>query len=85
MHLCLLLRNISCFLGTGRNKLCESIISLNQASNFYSRNLIYNLLLLTVYSSYQKSDTSRDAFDYADYESVLQVLLSVKEGYQIGS
>ena len=33
----------------------------------------------------QKSDTSRNAFDYAGYESVLQILLSVKVGYQIGS
>ena len=32
-----------------------------------------------------KSDTSRDAFGYAGYESVPQILLSVKVAYQIGS
>ena len=42
-------------------------------------------MLLADYSRYQKSNTSRDAFDYADFESVLEILLSFKVSCQIGS
>ena len=42
-------------------------------------------MFLDVYSRYQKIDTSRDAFDYVDYESVLQILLSFKVIDQIAS
>ena len=35
--------------------------------------------MFLVYSRHQKIDTSRDAFDHADFETVLKILLSFKK------
>ena len=40
--------------------------------------MMFSWMFFAVFSRYKKINTSRDALDYADYESVLKTVLSFK-------
>ena len=62
-------------------------LTLMSSFNFFKKLdiFVYNRLFLGLYLRFQKASTCRDVLDYADYQSVLRILLSSKVIDLIGS